>query len=83
MRVNRGLTPNPSIPVFRTLMQQKRVKRLADSPRLFGIEWGLDTALNAAEGMHGIRILHTDHVFGELVVFNHPHARRLSQGGAA
>lgn len=79
MRMNRGFTPNSSIPVFRTFMQQERVERLADRPRLFGIEWGLDTTLNTAEGMHGIRILHANHVFGKLVVFDELHARSVSQ----
>ncbi len=83
MRMNRGLAPDSSIPVLRTLMQQERVERLADRPRLPGIERGLDTALDAAEGVHGIRIFHADHVFGEFVVFDELHACSLSLWGAA
>jgi hypothetical protein len=78
MRVIRVGTPYSLLLGFGTLMEEERVERLADRPRLSRIEGRLDTAFNAAKRVHGTRILHANHIYGQLVVLDEMHVRSLS-----
>jgi hypothetical protein len=72
-----------SISIIGTAVQDKRIERLSNSFWLLRIEIGLKTAFETAESVSGVRILLTDHIVGQLVIFHESHARSLSPERAA
>jgi hypothetical protein len=72
-----------SISIIGTAVQDKRIERLSNSFWLLRIEIGLKAAFETAESVSGVRILLTDHIVGQLVIFHESHARSLSPERAA
>lgn len=79
IRMNFGRRPNASCFGLRAGMHREHIERLADRPRLLGIEFMLESAFQAAERMSRIRVLHADHIYGKLFVLNELHTRSLSR----
>ena len=69
--------------LFRATVREQQAEWLADRSGIAWIEARLESALGAAERVLRLRVFLANHIHRQLVVFNHPHARRLSQGDAA